>query len=328
MWIFTAALLLFFVLELTYFKIANHFNIIDHPNERSSHTRITLRGGGIIFPIAFCFGIAIWQPVYSYLAIGVFAIGTISFIDDVLTLNNKLRIGVHLLAVSLLLFNINQALLFPSSLFLIPLVFLIPIAFIFIIGIINAYNFMDGINGITVLYSLVTISSIWWIQKVYSISLLNNNVWAILLASLLVFGFFNVRKKAKAFAGDVGSISMALIICFLLLEIIVETQNLKWLLLLGIYGLDTVATIICRVIRKENIFKAHRSHFYQYLANEQKWPHVSISILYASAQLLLNLSLIYFTASLFYLLLFSIISLIYIAFRLKLEGENRLFKLY
>ena len=322
------ALLTFFLIEIIYFKIANHFNIIDHPNERSSHSTITLRGGGIIFPIAFCLAVAIWQPVYSYIAFGVFAIATISFADDVLTLNNKLRIGVHLLAVSLLLFNIHQAFLAPYSSFLIPLVFLIPLAYIFIIGIINAYNFMDGINGITVLYSFVTVLSIWVAQNTLKVNLLHENVWHLLLASLMVFGFFNFRKKAKTFAGDVGSISMAIIISFLIALLMIQTQEFKWILLLAVYGLDTVATICCRVVRKENIFKAHRSHFYQYLANEKKWSHLLISTLYAVLQLSINVLLIYFSDSLAALLFFLLLIIFYISIRLILEGRDRLFKNY
>jgi UDP-N-acetylmuramyl pentapeptide phosphotransferase/UDP-N-acetylglucosamine-1-phosphate transferase len=153
-------------------------------------------------------------------------------------------------------------------------------------------------------------------------------VWHLLLASLLVFGFFNFRKKAKAFAGDVGSISMAIIISFLIALLMIQTQEFKWILLLAVYGLDTVATICCRVVRKENIFKAHRSHFYQYLANEKKWSHLLISTLYAVLQLSINVLLIYFSDSLAALLFFFLLIIFYISMRLILEGRDRLFKNY
>ena len=324
MFILLIAFFTLFLIELIYFKIANHYNIIDHPNERSSHSKITLRGGGIIFPIAFCLGISIWQPIYSYFAFGVFAIAFISFMDDVITLNNKIRIGVHLLAVTLLLWNINMesSIMHPYSFFIIP------IAYIFIIGIINAYNFMDGINGITVLYSLVSILSIWWAQHVLAIQLLEENVWILLLSSILVFGFFNFRTKAKAFAGDVGSISMALIISFLVALLIIKTKDPIWILLLGVYGLDTVATIFCRVIRKENIFLAHRSHFYQYLANERKLNHLGIASMYGLFQLFLNCMLIYTANTLLSILFFILFIITYIFIRLKLEGKYRLFNSY
>ncbi len=326
MYLFFASLLFLFILEITYFKIANHFNIIDKPNQRSSHTQITLRGGAIIFPIAMIIGISIFQPSLIYIMFGIFAIATISFLDDIITLNNKLRIGVHLLSVSLMLYQIYV--FAPYTLNVTTYTFyLIPISFIIIIGIINAYNFMDGINGITVLYSIVSFASIWLVQQSLGLDLLHNEIWLLLLAALLVFGFFNLRKRAKTFAGDVGSISIALLLCYLLINLSIQTETIKWILFLGIYGLDAVATIFCRILRKENIFDAHRSHFYQYLANDKKIDHVIIAIAYALIQGVLNLIVIYSTTNNAYLT-FGIIVVSYILIRLKLEGQNRLFKSY
>jgi UDP-GlcNAc:undecaprenyl-phosphate GlcNAc-1-phosphate transferase len=184
---------------------------------------------------------------------------------------------------------------------------------------------MDGINGITVLYSLVSVVSCLYIQKYSDISLLNENIFYLLIASLIVFGYFNLRKKAKAFAGDVGSIAMALIISFFIGTLIVVTKDFKCILLLGVYGLDAVATILCRMIRKENIFDAHRSHFYQYLANDKKWSHITISIIYALTQIILNIIII--SSQNYLLIIFVFISLIviYALTRLKMEGRKRLF---
>jgi UDP-N-acetylmuramyl pentapeptide phosphotransferase/UDP-N-acetylglucosamine-1-phosphate transferase len=328
MYLFLVSLFFLFILEVTYFKIANHYNIIDKPNLRSSHTQITLRGGGIIFPAAFVFGVLIYQPSQIYLAIAVFAIATVSFLDDVLTLNNKLRIGVHLISVLLLLFQIfvNQNIL-VSNLFNLVSCISILISIIIIIGIINAYNFMDGINGITVLYTLTTLLTIWYLQDYLSFLILNQEVWILIMASLIVFAFFNVRKKAKTFAGDVGSISIALFICFLVFSLILFTHDLKYLLLLGVYGLDAVATIFCRILRKENIFEAHRSHFYQFLANDQKINPILISLMYCLFQILLNLIII-FSSSQYALFAFIFITLIYIGFRLFFEGKQKLFVEY
>lgn len=327
MYPFIISLIAFFVLELLYFKIANHFNIIDKPNQRSSHTQITLRGGGIIFPIAFIVGIFIFQPSQYYVAFGVFAIALISFLDDIITLNNKLRIGIHLLSVLLLLvqLSVNENLVITN----LSLVYCILIlaSVVLILGIINAYNFMDGINGITVLYSLFTIISFLIIQAYLSINILDKEVLYLLLASLLVFGFSNLRKQAKAFAGDVGSISMALIISFSICTLIILTEDIKWILLLGVYGLDAVATIVCRIFRRENIFDAHRSHFYQFLANEKKLSHVIIAVCYASIQLIINASLL-FLPPVYVYLFFILLTSMYVIIRLKYEGKYRLFVKY
>lgn len=322
--LFTFAFLLCLILELIYFRIADHFNIIDKPNQRSSHSQITLRGGGIIFPLAAIGTILLFQPQQWIFAVGILLIATISFLDDVITLSSKIRMLIHLIAVSLLLYQVKidmiSSILTPYTLFLIPLLY------VFIIGIINAYNFMDGINGITVLYSIVSVGTLFWIQKADHFLLLDDRVWWAILAALAVFGVFNIRKKAKAFSGDVGSISMAFILCFGILSIILHTESLKWILLLGIYGLDAVFTICCRLIRKENIFEAHRSHFYQYLANEKKNSHVRVSLLYAMLQLLLNLCVIYAVLPLT-LILFFVIVISYILLRLKLEGSQKLFSI-
>jgi UDP-N-acetylmuramyl pentapeptide phosphotransferase/UDP-N-acetylglucosamine-1-phosphate transferase len=335
MLLFLTALICFFILEILYFKLADRFNIIDKPNQRSSHTQITLRGGGIIFPIALITGVLIFQPDQCYLALGVFAIAGISFLDDILTLNNKLRIGVHCVSVLLILAQIVLNQNIPISTFLAPSSLLLALtcnlflilAIVLIIGIINAYNFMDGINGITVLYSLATVISFIFIQQELNFSILNVSILYMLIASLGIFGYFNLRTKAKAFAGDVGSIAMALIISFFIGTLIFQTRDPKWILLLGIYGLDAVATIVCRIIRKENIFDAHRSHFYQFLANEKRWPHVLIAVLYAFFQLLLNGFLVYLSAFGSYLL-FCVFVISYIVLRLRLEGKKRLFIVY
>ncbi|HET8830214.1 MAG TPA: glycosyl transferase family 4 [Pelobium sp.] len=327
MYLLLLSIIAFFFLEIGYFKIADRYNIIDKPNQRSSHTQITLRGGGVIFPIAFVLGIIVFEPHYYLLAIAVLAIATISFLDDVITLNNKLRISVHILSVLLLLSQIfiNQN-ISVASLNLVSYILLLG-SIIVIIGVINAYNFMDGINGITVLYSLVTLISCFYIQSYLALELLEEEIFLLLIASLVVFAFFNLRKKAKCFAGDVGSIAVALIISFFIGTLVWLTQDVKWILLLGVYGLDAVATIVCRMLRKENIFDAHRSHFYQFLANDKKWSHVLIAFLYAGCQLLVNAALILLPTLALYVV-FSMLVIVYVVLRLILEGKKRLFSTY
>lgn len=326
---FCIALILFFGIELLYFKIAYKYNIVDKPNLRSSHTNITIRGGGIIFSLAFIVGVLMFQPQNIWVALAVLAISFISFIDDILTLNNLTRIGIHLLAVILVIYqcaiNLPQLQIFISQSQTLILVGFGLATIVLFIGIINACNFMDGINGISVLYFIATLASIWFYQICLSINLLDNGVWQLLIASLIVFGYFNLRKKAKTFAGDVGSISVALIICFLVLSLIFYTQNPKWILLLGVYGLDTVFTIVCRLFRGENIFEAHRSHFYQYLANQCKMNHILISVLYTATQLIVNYFLWFEVSGLYALLVFILIVIGYVILRLWLEGFQTLF---
>ena len=312
--------LLLFMLELIYFRLADYFDIIDHPNDRSSHKVITIRGGGVIFPLSLFLYFASYGD-YSWFILGLAFISLISFWDDVKSLPNLVRIGVHVLAVTLLVLQFN----IPFPAFCYPLILLL------IIGTLNAYNFMDGINGITGGYSFIALVSLHYINESQS-HFINSRLIEYLLLAVAVFIFFNFRKEAKCFAGDIGSISIAFAICFLIGKLIIHGQDVKYILLLLIYGLDTVTTIIFRMIRRENIFEAHRTHFYQYLANELKFPQLYVAGLYCSVQLMVNLAIIFLlpaSASLWDNLMVSTFFIavtggIFLMLRLGVEGKERL----
>jgi len=312
-------LVVLFVAELVYFKIADHYNIIDQPNHRSSHTAITIRGGGIIFGIAGLIAFFLFGFQYLFFSIGLFLIALISFLDDMHTLNNKVRLAVHGLSV-LLLFTQLDVIYFPW--------YFTAIGVIVVIGTINAYNFMDGINGITGGYSLLLLATLYYIDQ-YIMDFTSIQLLLTVIISVVVFNFFNFRKKAKCFAGDVGSVSIAFIIVFLLGQLIFKTQNPVYILFLLIYGLDTVTTIFFRVIRKENIFRAHRSHFYQFLANEKKWPQLAVVALYLVVQLVINLLILFIIQAnlLSALFLILICSVVFIILRFRVEGREHLFNL-
>jgi len=271
------------VILAAYFKLADHYNIIDKPNERSSHTAITIRGGGIVFPISIILWVLFTNVQLGPFVIGLCLISIISFLDDCITLSNKLRISIHILSVGLLLSELG----FSDYSLLIW-----AIGFILIIGWVNAFNFMDGINGMTVLYALSVLVSGFYINMQFAFIELSLIEYTML--GLIVFGFYNVRKKAKTFAGDVGSVSMAFILAFVIVSLLIKSLNWQYVLLVSVYGIDTVVTIVQRLTRKENIFKAHRSHLYQYLANEAKCTHVWVSSIYAIIQLILNAGLVFY----------------------------------
>ena len=318
-----AVFLILFVLALVYFKIADRYNIIDKPNHRSAHTEITLRGGGVIFPIAFLLYAAsyffrensILSPQnYLIFGIGLLVICTISFIDDILDLSSKIRLVFHFLSVSLLLYFINVLQLLP--------IWAIPILYILIIGILNAYNFMDGINGITGLYSMVILGSLLYVNQ-YVIEFTDINFIIYPLIACLVFLFFNFRKKAKCFMGDVGSMGIAFWILALIGLLVIKTENVKYLFFLTVYGIDVVFTILERLKLKENIFEAHRRHLYQLLANEKKVSHLIISSFYAMIQLLINVFLINSNFNLLFISLIVLIPIIIIYLFLKNDLKKR-----
>lgn len=309
------SIVILFSVELLYFRLANRYNIIDKPNHRSSHKNVTIRGGGIIFALALLLYPLYGGLIYPYFLFGLFAISFISFIDDIKSVNNKVRITIHLVAVALLFFQLHM--------FVLPFYWIV-LALIFVIGTINAINFMDGINGITGAYGLVTLGTLYYINS--TVSFTTTGFLIVSILSVIVFNFFNFRKKAKCFAGDVGSVSLAFVIVFFILQLIIKTQNLSYFLLLLVYGLDTFTTIIFRLIRKENIFEAHRSHFYQFWTNEKGVSHLLIASLYSLIQLLINVLLAFFKLqSLIVLIITVVLSvLIFVCVRFYTEGWQRL----
>jgi len=312
-------LIMYSILNFFYIKIAKFYKIYDSPNNRSSHLNKTITGGGIIFPIAFLLPIIINQSYdnYKYISLGLIFLSIISFIDDIKNINNYLRLFIHSIAV-ILIFH-------QMSIVDFNLIYLI-IFFVFITGIINSYNFMDGINGLNGLYSLSFFATIFFINKYY-FSIIDEYIIVSVLISISIFLFYNFRNKAIYFSGDVGSITISYIISFIILFLIILDNNIKWILLLGIYGLDSLGTIVLRLIRGENILTAHRSHLYQYLYNEKKISALIISIIYSALQIAINYMIIYYS-EIFYIIFYIIIISFYIIIRLKFEGFSRLFVKY
>ncbi|ABQ03372.1 MraY family glycosyltransferase [Flavobacterium johnsoniae] len=263
------------IVMLLYFKVADRFNIIDKPNLRSSHTEVTLRGGGIIFWVsALLYFVQHLKTNYCFFT-GITLVSLISFWDDIQSLSNKIRISIHFLAITLIFFDLELFNLIP--------IWSILIAYVVAIGLINAYNFMDGINGITGLYTLVVMGSLLYVNVNIQLFTDGEFIKYVIIASL-VFLFFNYRKKAKCFAGDVGSIAIAFWIIFLTLKLILITNSVIWLLFLAVYGVDAGCTIIHRLFLGQNIFEAHRLHLYQILSNEYRMQHRFVSLLYALVQ--------------------------------------------
>ena len=325
-----AVFLILFVLALVYFKIADRYNIIDKPNHRSAHTEITLRGGGIVFPIAFLmffitstWGKLVHLPLHDQVAenqnellfgIGLLLLCTISFLDDLYDLSSKIRIVFHFISVTLLLAFLNAFVLLP--------IWAIPVLYILIIGILNAYNFMDGINGITGLYSLVTLLSLLYVNQ-NMVSFVDGDFIIYPVLACLVFLFFNFRKKAKCFMGDIGSMGIAFWVVALIGLLMMKTGEIKWILFLAVYGVEVISTILERLKLKENIFEAHRRHLYQLFANEKKVSHLIISSFYAMIQLLINVFLINSNFNLLFISLIVLIPIIIIYLFLKNDLKKR-----
>ena len=276
---------LLIIAELIYFRIADKCNIIDKPNERSSHSTIVLRGGGIIFLI----GVWVWSVCfgfpYPWFLAGLTLVAGVSFVDDIHSLPDRVRLVAQFVAAALAFYQLG---ILHLSMWWVVL-----IALIVYVGATNIINFMDGINGITAGYSLAVLVPIALVNR-SGAYMEQSLVIASILASV-VFCIFNFRPKGKAkcFAGDVGSIGIAFIMLFLLGNIIIKTGDITWLVFLLVYGVDGCLTIVHRIMLHENLGQAHRKHAYQLMANELKIGHVKVSLLYMVMQLIISLGFIY-----------------------------------
>jgi len=275
-------LLLLFALINLYFLVATRYHIVDRPGDRSSHNRPVLRGGGVIIPL----GIVLWFIwsgfQYPWFFAGLMLVSLVSFLEDLSHVNRGIRFLTQLAAIILLTMQFELPFLpwWGWALMLFTA-----------IGIINAFNFMDGINGITAGYSLSALVGLWIVNNYQAPFIPNDLLYATGLAMAL-FSFYNFRNHARCFAGDVGPVAISFILVFLLGKLILTTGNMAYLMFLIIYGVDTFITIIKRMMRHENIIEPHRQHLYQLLTNESGISHVKVSTGYTIAQLLINLLVI------------------------------------
>lgn len=278
-----AAILL--VAELLYFRIADRFNIIDKPNERSSHTKVVLRGGGIIYVLgmwiyAAFFGVEMWPFL-----LGLTLVAGISFVDDIHSLPDGVRLVVQFVAMFLMFYQWD-VLNWESW-------WIVLAALILCVGITNAYNFMDGINGINGGYTLAVLLPLAWLNS--RMGFVDQRLIIVALLADLVFCWFNFRPKGKAkcFAGDVGSVGAAFIVVFVLGLLILRTGDFTYIVFLAVYGVDAVLTIVHRIMLHENLGQAHRKHAYQIMANELKMGHLTVSLIYMLLQLAISLGFIF-----------------------------------
>ena len=291
MWGYISIAVILLVAELVYFKIADHFNIIDKPNERSSHTTIVLRGGGVIFTLAMIAWAVMMvvqgNDISSYLPflVGLLMVAGISFVDDIHSLPDSLRMVIQIVTYLLMFWSMGMM---QWSMW-----WIIPIALFFCVGATNIINFMDGINGITAGYGLAMLIPILLLD--YNMYFIEVSYVVVAIIGILVFSIFNFRPKGKAkcFAGDVGSIAIAFIILFALGKLMLMTGDVTYIVFFLWYGVDGAMTIFHRIMLHENLGQAHRKHAFQLMSNELNMGHVTVTLIYMIGQLVVSLGFIY-----------------------------------
>jgi UDP-N-acetylmuramyl pentapeptide phosphotransferase/UDP-N-acetylglucosamine-1-phosphate transferase len=277
-----------------YIRIAHFYNIYDHPVGRSSHLNRTITGFGVfvIFGLLL-YSIAFPYTLKSFFIIGLLMISTISYIDDLVFVKHFIRLVFQVFALTLMAIELpfNYMMDFEK----LPLIIAIVILGI---GVLNAFNFMDGINGMLGLTNLVILLSFLWLNsnsvdiKGNPVSFIRNEFLYTYIIGVSIFLGLNLRRKAIVFAGDTGSIALAFIVLYLMLNLIFKTGNYAYFLLFSVFGIDAGLTVIFKLLLRENIFVPHRDFLFKKLVHVGKYKHVNISIIYASLQALINILVI------------------------------------
>ncbi|MBR6918902.1 MAG: UDP-GlcNAc--UDP-phosphate GlcNAc-1-phosphate transferase, partial [Bacteroidales bacterium] len=184
--------------ELGYYRLAKRKNILDMPNERSSHHEGTVRGGGIVFYAACLVFFLSHHFIWPWFMVGMTMIAGISILDDIRSVKPNIRLLVQAAGVFLVLFQFSVFDLVGWKSF---------IAVFSAVCILNVYNFMDGINGMTGLYTLVTLLTLSFVNM-FVVEFIPQDIITYVLLADIVFLGFNFRRHALCFAGDVGAVGL------------------------------------------------------------------------------------------------------------------------
>ena len=295
------------VFEFAYLLIAKKLGIVDLPHHQSSHTGAIIRGGGLVFYIAYLMWFVLSGYQYPMIFAGLTIMAATSFADDIHSISPKVRLVLQLAAMMVMLYEARVFNLHLQQMLLLSVA---------CVGAINIYNFMDGINGMTGGYSLVILLSLLYVNNYY-LELIENDLLIYMMMADAIFCLFNFRGKAKCFAGDVGSLSMGFVVIFLLLKLIFKAGHMHWIAFVAVYLVDGGLTILHRIMLKENILKPHKKHAYQIMVNELQMPHLMVSFIYMGLQAVCCFWFILAPGNTTLLFQLGMLSLLYLAFMQK-----------
>lgn len=262
---------------------ARKLNIVDEPDGRSSHRNPVILGGGILVYIALGLFFILSGFEFHFFFLGVSLIAFVSFLDDIFILTINQRLPVHFLGIIAVILEFNDFDIIPSL--LVGLVFL---------GVyfINCFNFIDGINGMIGFYSIIYILSLLYLNVLEEV--ISQEILVFTLFASLVFGYYNFRKKALFFAGDVGSLTLGTFIFFTCSWFIFNLKAPVLVLLVSVCLIESGLTILWRFLKGKKITQPHRNHIYERITDVLKWNHLKTSTIYNTIQLSINVIAIYF----------------------------------
>lgn len=304
-YIIVGIILLFIV--ILYMKLADRWGIVDIPHHQSSHTGTVVRGGGVIFYFAFL----LWSLFHGFLwygvLIGLTVLVIVSLVDDIRGVSPRVRLLSQFIAFLILFYH--------TGLIQMPC-YVILILSIACVGAVNIYNFMDGINGMTGGYSLIVVLALLYVNH-YCVYFVDVSLLACMILSILIFNFFNFRKNAICFAGDVGAVSIGYIIVYLVLRLALKGHSMSWIVMLSVYLVDSGMTILHRILLRENLIKPHKKHTYQIMVNELKMPHLIVSGIYMGLQAISCTIYIIWPGYPSFFAIFGMLTFLYLAFMKK-----------
>ena len=285
--------LAYLLFTIVYLHLAKKHQVYDDPSGRSSHSDSTITGFGLFV----IFGLLLYNMVFpytmkSFFIIGLLMLGTVSYMDDLFFIKHFVRLIFQIFALTLLAIELPFGFVDLEKL---PLIITVVILGI---GVLNAFNFMDGINGMLGLNSLVILLSFLYLNNYgidsngEALNFVNNAFLYTIIVGLLCFLFLNLRHKAKVFAGDTGSIALGFIIFYLMMNLIFKTGNLTYLLLFVVMGIDAGLTVIFKLLLRENIFVPHRDFLFKKLVHVGKFKHINIAMTYAAIQAVISIVVI------------------------------------
>ncbi len=257
-------------------------SLIDVPNARSSHTVPTPRGGGGAIVVAFLLGLAavigmgMISPLGTFSLVGASTlVAVLGFIDDKGHVPAKWRLLGHFAAAAWMIFSLGG---FPAvDLFGFQLAagwLSASLAIVYLVWLLNLYNFMDGIDGLAAVQAVTTclaISLLYWLAGDVHL------IWVPMTLALSVTGFLIWNfPPAKIFMGDVGSGFLGFVLggSSIAAAWVKPAYFWAWVILLGVFIVDSSFTLLRRLLRGDRIYEAHRSHAYQYAARSCRahWP--------------------------------------------------------
>jgi Fuc2NAc and GlcNAc transferase len=252
-------------------------NIIDIPNERSSHSIPTPRGGGLAIVITWYIGITILffsQVIEKHLYFALLSgavLAVISFLDDVIDIKPIIRLICQAVTAIISLYFLGGISSFSlAGSIMLPSIILYPIAFVGFVWFINLYNFLDGIDGYASIEAICIASAF--------LLFTGNIINALLIACVAGFLIWN-WPRAKIFMGDVGSTQLGFI--FVTLGIyyhnIQQLSIINWIILTSPFWFDATLTLLRRWRNKEKLSQAHRKHIYQRLV-QSGYSHLKVDI--------------------------------------------------